>query len=89
MIAVSNFRCRNFGTSSETFPALVSNHVVDLVSRYKPEELPEGLIAYVQDRESYNYLHHCEVGSSNADFVSDEIVDRFCISEIRNKTLTK
>ena len=24
------------------FPALVSNHVVDLVSRYKPEELPPG-----------------------------------------------
>ena len=27
------------------FPALVSNHVVDLISRYKPEELPEALTA--------------------------------------------
>jgi probable F420-dependent oxidoreductase len=61
------------------FPALVSNHVVDLVSRYKPEELPEGLTAYIRDRKGYNYLHHAEVGSSNAEFVSDEIVDRFCI----------
>jgi probable F420-dependent oxidoreductase len=61
------------------FPALVSNHVVDLISRYKPEELPEGLIAYVRNREGYDYLHHCEVGSSNAEFVSDEIVDRYCI----------
>jgi probable F420-dependent oxidoreductase len=61
------------------FPALVSNHVVDLVSRYKPEELPVELTAFIKNREGYNYLHHAEVGSSNAQFVSDEIVDRFCI----------
>jgi len=61
------------------FPALVSNHVVDLVSRYKPEELPPELTAYVRDRSGYNYLHHAEVGSGNAQFVTDEVVDRFCI----------
>lgn len=61
------------------FPALVSNHVVDLMSRYHREELPEELIAYVRDRKGYDYLHHAEVGSSNAAFVSDEIVDRYCI----------
>lgn len=61
------------------FPALVSNHVVDLVSRYKPEELPPELTSYVKDRKGYNYLHHAEVGSSNAEFVTDEIVDRFAI----------
>src|SRR5256712_9277955 len=61
------------------FPALVSNHVVDLVSRYRPEELPPALTSYIRDRKAYNYLHHAEVGSSNADFVSDEVIDRFCI----------
>jgi alkanesulfonate monooxygenase SsuD/methylene tetrahydromethanopterin reductase-like flavin-dependent oxidoreductase (luciferase family) len=61
------------------FPALVSNHVMDLVAKYKPEELPKSLTAYVQNRGKYDYQHHCEVGSNNADFVSDEIVDRFCI----------
>jgi probable F420-dependent oxidoreductase len=61
------------------FPALVSNHVVDLVSRYKPEELPTALTGYVRDRKGYNYLHHAEVGSSNAEFVTDDVVDRFCI----------
>jgi len=61
------------------FPALVSNHVVDLVSRYKPEDLPPALTSYVQNRGSYDYQHHCEVGSDNADFVSDEVVDRFCL----------
>jgi probable F420-dependent oxidoreductase len=61
------------------FPALVSNHVMDLISRYKPEDLPEALTAYVRNRGGYDYLHHCEVGSSNAEFVTDEVVDRFCI----------
>jgi len=61
------------------FPALVSNHVVDLISRYKPEELPPELTRYIADRTGYNYLHHCEVGSDNAQFVPDEVVDRFCI----------
>jgi alkanesulfonate monooxygenase SsuD/methylene tetrahydromethanopterin reductase-like flavin-dependent oxidoreductase (luciferase family) len=57
----------------------VSNHVVDLVSKYKPEELPTELTAFIKDRQGYNYLHHAEVGSSNADFVTDEVVDRFCL----------
>jgi probable F420-dependent oxidoreductase len=61
------------------FPALVSNHVVDLVSRYRPEELPQELTAYIEDRKGYNYLHHAQVGSSNAEFVTDEVVDRFCV----------
>jgi probable F420-dependent oxidoreductase len=61
------------------FPALVSNHVMDLISKYKPEELPPSLTSYVQDRGKYDYLHHCEVGSDNADFVSDEVIDRFCL----------
>jgi probable F420-dependent oxidoreductase len=61
------------------FPALVSNHVMDLISKYKPEELPKSLVSFVENRGKYDYLHHCEVGSDNADFVSDEIVDRFCL----------
>ena len=61
------------------FPALVSNHVVDLVSKYKPEELPPALTSYIRDKGHYDYLHHCEVGSSNADFVTDDVIDRFCV----------
>src|ERR1700741_4890932 len=61
------------------FPALVSNHVVDLVSRYKPEDLPAALTSYIRTKGKYDYLHHCEVGSDNADFVSDEVIDRFCL----------
>jgi probable F420-dependent oxidoreductase len=61
------------------FPALVSNHVVDLVNKYPREQLPEALTGYVQDRTGYDYHHHAEVGSSNAGFVGDEVTDRFCV----------
>ncbi len=61
------------------FPALVSNHVVDLVNKYPREELPDSLTGYVRDRTGYDYLHHAEVGSSNAAFVGDEVTDRFCV----------
>jgi probable F420-dependent oxidoreductase len=61
------------------FPALVGNHVVDLVNTYPPDELPPSLTGYIHDRTGYDYRHHAEVGSSNARFVEDEIVDRFCV----------
>ncbi len=61
------------------FPALVSNHVVDLVNKYPREQLPDALTGYVSDRSGYDYLHHAEVGSSNAAFVGDEVTDRFCV----------
>jgi alkanesulfonate monooxygenase SsuD/methylene tetrahydromethanopterin reductase-like flavin-dependent oxidoreductase (luciferase family) len=61
------------------FPALVSNHVVDLVNKYPREQLPDALTGYVTNREGYDYHHHAEVGSSNAAFVGDEVTDRFCV----------
>jgi probable F420-dependent oxidoreductase len=61
------------------FPALVSNHVVDLLAKYPEQELPAALTSYVRNRGGYDYQHHCKVGSDNAEFVSDEVVDRFCL----------
>lgn len=61
------------------FPALVSNHVVDLVRRYGESGLPKDLTTYVKGRPGYDYRHHAEVGSSNAAFVDDESVERFCV----------
>ncbi len=75
-VAADLNRCRE---QVRWFPALVSNHVVDLVNRYDQSELPPELTTYVRTRESYDYRHHAEVGSQNAQFVSDEVVDRFCI----------
>jgi hypothetical protein len=52
---------------------------MDLIRQYKPEDLPPALTSFVQDRGSYDYKHHCEVDSDNANFVSDEVIDRFCL----------
>jgi probable F420-dependent oxidoreductase len=61
------------------FPALVGNHVVDLVNKYQGD-LPESLTHYIRGRKGYDYRHHAEVGSSHAAFVTDDIVDRFGIA---------
>jgi probable F420-dependent oxidoreductase len=61
------------------FPALVSNHVVDLINKYPKDDLPQALWKYVESRDGYDYRHHAEVGSDNARFVSDEITDQFTI----------
>ncbi len=61
------------------FPALVSNHVVDLVKRYRPSELPQEFTDYIRAREHYDYADHGRAGAEHASFVTDEIVDRFCV----------
>jgi probable F420-dependent oxidoreductase len=61
------------------FPALVSNHVVDLVNRYAGHELPKELTDYVEARDHYDYKDHGRRGAEHAEFVTDEIVDRFCV----------
>jgi probable F420-dependent oxidoreductase len=71
------------------FPALVSNHVVDLVNKYPREQLPEALTGYINDRTGYDYHHHAEVGSSNAGFVGDEVTDRFCVLGDTTEVLEK
>jgi hypothetical protein len=52
---------------------------MDLIARYKPEELPPALTSFVSNRGKYDYQQHCEVDSDNSKFVSDEVVDRFCL----------
>ena len=62
------------------FPAMVSNHVMDLIERYGWEsEIPKALTDYVKARKFYDYGEHSRVGARHGDFVSDEICDRFCV----------
>jgi probable F420-dependent oxidoreductase len=71
------------------FPALVGNHVLDLVNKYPREQLPEALTGYITDREGYDYHHHAEVGSDNAAFVGDDVTDRFCVLGDASEHLAK
>jgi probable F420-dependent oxidoreductase len=63
------------------FPAMVSNHIVDLIGRYGADgsTVPKALTDYVQAREFYDYNDHSRVGAKHGEFVTDEICDRFCV----------
>jgi probable F420-dependent oxidoreductase len=63
------------------FPAMVSNHVMDLIERYgaDSDEIPSALTDYVKAREFYDYKDHSRVGAKHGEFVTDEICDRFCV----------
>jgi probable F420-dependent oxidoreductase len=61
------------------FPAMVSNHVMDLLARYPEAELPPRLYEYVKARKFYDYKDHSRVGARHGEFVDDETCDRFCV----------
>ena len=65
--------------ASRWFPAMVSNHVVDLLQRYDHSQLPASLTAYLERREFYDYSEHSRTGAKHGAFVDDETCDRFCI----------
>nr|WP_240394227.1 TIGR03842 family LLM class F420-dependent oxidoreductase [Desertimonas flava] len=73
-------QCRWFG-------GMVGNHVADIVARYGRAgddgaggaEIPRALTDYIAGREGYDYNQHGQAGNTHADFVPDEIVDRFCL----------
>jgi probable F420-dependent oxidoreductase len=63
------------------FPAMVSNHVRDLIARYGADGsvVPKALTDYVPAQTNYDYDEHSRVGAKHGAFVSDEICDRFCV----------
>jgi alkanesulfonate monooxygenase SsuD/methylene tetrahydromethanopterin reductase-like flavin-dependent oxidoreductase (luciferase family) len=62
------------------FPAMVSNHVMDLIERYGwNSDIPSELTDFVKARKFYDYKDHSRVGAAHGEFVSDEICDRFTV----------
>ena len=63
------------------FGGMVGNHVTDLVERYGTDSdlLPEALLSYIKGREGYDYAEHGKATSTHVDFVTDDVIDRFCL----------
>ncbi len=63
------------------FGGMVGNHVADIVERYGAESnlVPPALTDYIKGRKGYDYSHHGKAGNPDAEFVPDEIIDRFCV----------
>jgi probable F420-dependent oxidoreductase len=67
-------QCRWFG-------GMVGNHVADMVARYGATgaSIPAALTDYIAGRSGYDYRQHGRAGNTHADFVPDEVIDRFCL----------
>lgn len=63
------------------FPAMVGNHVADIVEKYGKNDpsIPASLTAYIEGRKGYDYRHHADKDADHLDFISDEIVDGFAV----------
>lgn len=76
-------QCRWFG-------GMVGNHVADIVARYGTTgAVPRALTDYIAGRHGYDYSEHGRAGNTHADFVPDEIVDRFCLLGDEQAHITK
>ncbi len=73
------------------FPAMVSNHVQDLIDRYGADGsvVPKVLTDYVEARKFYDYDEHSRVGAKHGEFVTDEICDRFCVLGTPEQAIAK
>jgi probable F420-dependent oxidoreductase len=62
------------------FGGMVGNHVADIVARYGADSsVPKALTDYIAGRTGYDYNEHGRTGNTHTQFVSDAIVDRFCV----------
>jgi probable F420-dependent oxidoreductase len=61
------------------FPAMVGNHVADLLRHHDPDTLPQALWDYIKRRDRYDYHDHSRVGAKHGEFVDDETADSFTI----------
>jgi len=61
------------------FPAMVGNHVADLVQKYHSGEVPQDLTDYIEGREGYDYRQHADKDSDHLKFIPNNIIDRFAI----------
>jgi len=73
------------------FPAMVSNHVRDLIARYGADGsvVPQALTDYVPSETNYDYDEHSRTGAKHGAFVSDEICDRFCVLGTPDRAVAK
>jgi probable F420-dependent oxidoreductase len=63
------------------FPAMVGNHVADLVERYGKagQDVPKRLTDYIEGRKGYDYRHHADKDADHLGFITEDIVDSFGI----------
>jgi probable F420-dependent oxidoreductase len=61
------------------FPALVANHIADVLRHHDPDVVPDYVAEYLEARPRYDYYQHGHAGADHSKYVPDEICDRFCV----------
>ena len=61
------------------FPALVANHIADVLRHHDPDVMPDYITEYIESRPKYDYYEHAERGSAHSSYVPDEICDKFTV----------
>ena len=63
------------------FPAMVGNHVADIVEKYgtATTEVPDSFTRYIEGRRGYDYKEHADKDADHLDFISDDVIDSFGI----------
>ncbi|MHA2366335.1 MAG: TIGR03842 family LLM class F420-dependent oxidoreductase [Candidatus Hodarchaeales archaeon] len=61
------------------FPAMVGNHVADIVEKYgkDSDNIPKRFTDYIEGRKGYDYKEHADKDAEHLDFISDDIIDAF------------
>lgn len=63
------------------FPAMVGNHVADIVEKYGMDDptIPQSFTNYIKGRRGYDYHEHADKDAEHLDFITPEVVDSFAI----------
>lgn len=63
------------------FPAMVGNHVADIVEKYGKvsDGIPERFTKYIEGRRGYDYHEHADKDAEHLDFITNDIIDAFGI----------
>jgi probable F420-dependent oxidoreductase len=63
------------------FPAMVGNHVADIVEKYgmESDDIPQSFTRYIEGRRGYDYHEHADKDAEHLDFITDDIIDAFGI----------
>ncbi|PCI61390.1 MAG: TIGR03842 family LLM class F420-dependent oxidoreductase [Gammaproteobacteria bacterium] len=63
------------------FPAMVGNHVADIVEKYGSESglVPKSLTSYIEKRRGYDYSKHGQSDNPYLDFITPDVVESFSV----------
>lgn len=77
--------------ATKWFPAMVGNHVADIVEKYGSESglVPDSLTSYIEKRRGYDYSKHGQSDNPYLDFITPDVVESFCVLGTPDEHISK